>query len=211
VRLVSKQIRDPAAEGLALLRKSFVALYGEKDPQTGLRLTMQSAETTGTPSQVLAGLATLHSAEAHAMLGQRRECERALADAARHFEGIAEADVALDLFSPTQHGRVSGSCYLFLDDAAQAQPILESTAREQRRHSKSRAIVLGNLSLARLRQGELDAAVASLHDAIDVIEQTWGGGGLNIVFGVCRELRPWQRRTVVRDVHDRALALMSAI
>ena len=42
----ARQVRDPATEGLALLRKSFVALYGEKDPQSGLRLTLQTAETT---------------------------------------------------------------------------------------------------------------------------------------------------------------------
>jgi hypothetical protein len=58
-----------------------------------------------------------------------------------------------------------------------------------RRQNKSRAIVLGNLSLAHLRQGELDAAAATLHEAIDVVEQTRGGGGLNVVFDAGRELR----------------------
>lgn len=35
----TRQFRDPAAEGLALLRKGFVALYGEKDPVSGLQLS----------------------------------------------------------------------------------------------------------------------------------------------------------------------------
>jgi hypothetical protein len=43
--------------------------------------------------------------------------------------------------------------------------------------------VLGNLALARIRQQKLDEAAATLHSAIDVVEMTWGGGGLNIVFG----------------------------
>jgi tetratricopeptide (TPR) repeat protein len=206
----ARQIRDPGAEGLALLRKGFVALYGEKDPLAGLRLTRQTAETTKGTSQVLTGLAVLHTAEAHAMLGQRVECERALSDADSYLDRIGTADVALDLFSPTQPGRLAGSCYLFLGRAKQAQPILEATARELRDHSKSQAIVLGNLSLAYLRQGNLDEAAAVLHQAIDVIELTWGGGGLNIVFGACRELQPWRQVAAVQDVYDRVMALMAA-
>lgn len=206
----SRQLRNPAAEGLALLRKGFVALYGEKDPLAGLRLTMQTAGTTRGTSHVLTGLAVLHAAEAHAMLGQRAECERALSEADRYFDRIGVADVAFDLFSPTQHGRLAGSCYLFLGKAKQAQPILEATARELRDRSKSQAIVLGNPSLAYLRQGKLDEAAAVLHQAIDVIELTWGGGGLNIVFGACRELQPWRQAATVQDVYDRVMALMAA-
>ena len=69
---------DNAAEGLALLRKSFVALYGRRDPKAGLGLTQHTAHTTAGTSHVLTGLAMLHTAESHAMLGNRRECQRAL-------------------------------------------------------------------------------------------------------------------------------------
>jgi len=206
----TRLLRDPTAEGLALLRKSFVSLYGDKDPVCGLQLTRQTAETTRHTSHVLTGLALLHAAEAHAILGQRAECERALSEADRCFERIEVADVALDLFSPTQSGRLAGSCYLFLGQAEQAQPILEATAQELRDRSKSQAIVLGNLSLAYLRQGKLDEATAVLHQAIDVIELTWGGGGLNIVFGACRELQPWRQVATVQNVYDRVMALMAA-
>jgi transcriptional regulator with XRE-family HTH domain len=206
----SRQLHDPNAEGLALLRTSFVALYGERNPRAGLDLAIQTAETTDRTSHVLTGLAVLHAAEAHAMLGQRQDCERALGDAERHFEQIGMADAAMDLFSPTQHGRLAGSCYLFLNDAKRAQPILERTATELRDRSKSRAIVLGNLALSCIRQQKLDEAATVLHSAIDVVETTWGGGGLNIVFGAGQELRPWRHVADVQDVYDRLLALMAA-
>jgi len=51
----ARQLRDPAAEGRALLRKSFAALYGEKDPQTGLNLATQTADV-GVHSGVGCGL-----------------------------------------------------------------------------------------------------------------------------------------------------------
>jgi transcriptional regulator with XRE-family HTH domain len=206
----ARQLRDATAEGHALLRTSFVALYGEKNPDAGLTLAMRTAETVKGTSHVLTGLAVLHAAEAWAMLGRRQDCEQALGEAEGFFERIGAADGAADLFSPTQHGRLAGSCYLFLNDAKRAEPILDVTAQALRDRSKSQAIVLGNLALARIRQQKLDEAVASLHSAIDVVEMTWGGGGLNIVFGAGRELRPWRQVPVVQDVYDRLLTLMAA-
>ncbi|HEX4864632.1 MAG TPA: hypothetical protein VFV02_11195 [Acidimicrobiales bacterium] len=206
----TRHLRLPAAEGLALLRTSFVALYGEKDPKAGLALTMQTADVTREISDVLTGLAVLHAAEAHAMLGQQTECEHALAQAEVWFGRIGSGDPAIELFSPTQHGRLSGSCYLFLDKPERAQPILEQTARTLQCRSKPQAIALGNLALAHIRQGQLDEAAAALHNAIDTVETTWGGGGLSVVFGAVGELRPWRHVPVVQGVHDRLLALMAA-
>jgi transcriptional regulator with XRE-family HTH domain len=206
----ARELKDRNAEARALLRTSFVALYGEKDPRAGLTLAMRTAETAKHTSNVLAGLAILHAAEAHAMLAQRQECEQALKQAESHFERISRFDAALDLFSPTQHDRLAGSCYLSLDDPKRAEVILERTAEALRDRAKSQAIVLGNLALARLRQRRLDEAAAVLHRAIDVVERTWGGGGLTIIFGAGRELRQWRRIAAVQEVHDRLLALMAA-
>lgn len=205
----ARQVRARAAEGLALLRTSFVAMYGEKDPKAGLVLTMQTVDTTRGTSDVLTGLAVLHAAEAHAMLGQQGECERALAQAELHSGRIDSSDPAIALFSPTQHGRLAGSCYLFLNQATRAQSILEHTAQMQRDKSKSHAITLGNLTLAHIRQGQLDEAAAALHKAIDNVETTWGGGGLNVVFSAAGELRRWRQVPVVQDVYDRLLTLMA--
>jgi hypothetical protein len=157
---------------------------------------------------VLAGLAVLHAAEAYAMVGQRQDCERSLADAETHFEQISMTDAAMDLFSPTQHGRLAGSCYLFLEDAKRAQPILESTAKRLQDQSKSQAIVLGNLAVAYIRQQKIEEAAAVLHRAIDVVEATRGGGGMNVVFGAAQSLRPWRNVVEVQEVCDRLLGLM---
>ena len=205
----ARKVRDPAGEGLALLRKSMIALYGERNPRDGLALARQTAETTERASDVLAGLAQLHAAEAHAMLGERAPCEVALATADRQLGHVREMDAAIDLYSDTQFGRMAGSCYLFLEDTSRAQVLLETTAVSLTDHSKSQAIVLGNLTLALIRQGNLDEAAGRLHQAIDVIELNWGGGGLNIIFGAGRELRPWRTVPVVQDVYDRLLTLMA--
>jgi transcriptional regulator with XRE-family HTH domain len=77
---------DRAAEGLALLRTSMVALYGHKDPRAGLAACQHAAGVAAGASAVLTGLAMLHAAEAHAMLGDGPAASRpwsAAADARR--------------------------------------------------------------------------------------------------------------------------------
>jgi hypothetical protein len=209
--VAARDAGDAAAEAGAVLRSSFVALYGEHAPERGLVLAQQAAALTGGgASDTLAGLALLHAGEAFAMLGQRGGCEAALGAAETHLGRVRPADPAFGWFCPDQLGRLKGSCYLFLGDARVAQPILEATAGSLRDRQKSRAIVLGNLALAHLRQRNLDGAVATLHQAIDLVELTRGGGALNVLFTAGRECRPWQHEAAVQAVHDRLLALVAA-
>src|SRR5215472_15927750 len=205
----ARQVRDPAAEGLALLRKTMIALYGERNPREGLGLAGQAAETTSRVRDVLTGLAILHAAEAHAMLGKLAPCEQALAAADTRFGRVGEPDAAIELYSGTQFGRMAGSCYLFLHDTRRAQALLEQAAAAHSDHSKPGAIVLGNLALALIRQGDLDEAAGRLHEAIDIIELNRGGGGLNIAFTAAREMRPWRTVPAVQDACDRLLTLMA--
>src|SRR6266536_16356 len=142
------EIKDAAAEAYARLRMSYVALYGERDPHTGLSSAQEAtALADGGASSALAGLALLHVGEAHAMLGNRERCEGALSQAETHFARVGEGDAVASVASPEQLGRLAGSCYLFLQEPGRAQPILERTANALRGKEKSKAIVLGNLSL----------------------------------------------------------------
>lgn len=207
---VARHLRDHTLEGHALLRTCYVALYGTRDAQAGLDLALQAAHTVQDSSHALAGLAMLHAGEAHAMLGHATECESALGEAEECLNRAGTADAAAELISPAQVGRLAGSCYLALGQHRRAERILTATAAELRDRRKSRAIVLGNLTLALIRQREVEAAVETLGQAIEELEQTRGGGGMNLVFGAARELRPWHREPGIQDVHDRLLALMAA-
>jgi tetratricopeptide (TPR) repeat protein len=201
---------ETTAEAYACLRKSYVALYGEQEPQAGLPLAHQAATlATSAGSHALQGLALLHAAEGHAMLGDRRQCEAALGAAEAHLQAMRTTDPAHGLLSADRLGRMQGSCYLALGNSAKAGWILEGTAgRLQGRH-KSKAIVLGNLALAQVRQRDVDQAATVLHRAIDLLEVSRGGGGLNVVSAAVRELRPWHHEPVVQDVQERLLALMT--
>jgi hypothetical protein len=103
---------ETTAEAYARLRKSYVALYGEQEPQAGLRLAQEAATLAGTAdSHALQGLALLHVGEGHAMLGERRKCEAALDAAEVHLQAMRTADPAHGLLSYDRLGRIQGSCY----------------------------------------------------------------------------------------------------
>jgi transcriptional regulator with XRE-family HTH domain len=200
---------DLVLDAYAHLRKSYVALYGTKDPRVGLVLAQRAAASASARSSVVTALATLHVGEAHAMLGNQHECQSALDMADEHLNRVRPDDPAALLLCPTTPGRLAGSCYLYLGQPGKAEPILSATHQLLRQVKKSTAIVLGNLSLACIRQRHIDDATSYLHQAIDVLEQTRGGGGLNIAFAAARELRPWSDHSPVADVSDRLMALMT--
>lgn len=160
-------------------------------------------------SDAVRGLCLLHVGEAYAMLGEHRQCERALSAAETAFGQIDADDPGASFYSPTQLGRLAGSCYLFLGHPERAEPLLDATAKALPARHKTRSLILGNLALAYLRQRQLEAATTTLHEAIDLLDDTRGGGGLTVVFGAGRELYPWRHEQVVHDVQDRLLALLA--
>jgi transcriptional regulator with XRE-family HTH domain len=205
----ARQVRNVVAEANAVLRKSYLALYGTGNPAAGLALAHRAAVTSHHDSQVIAGLAWLHVAEAHAMLADAQRCARALGAAEMQFARIRPDDPARVLYCPSDHARLAGSCWLYLGKPAKAETILDESRLATRARRKSTAIVYGNLALASARQRNVDTAVARLHEAIDVVEQTRSGGGLNVTFAAVRELRPWRTERVVQEVNDRLLTVMT--
>ena len=205
----AQAIGDTVAEAHATLRKSYVALYGVRQPQAGLALASRAARVCRAASSTLSGVALLHVAEAHGMLGDRRACEDALDQAQMRLAHRNALDPAADFYSPPHFDRLAGSCYLSLAVPAQAQAHLERSAQTMPGRQKVSALVLGNLALAYIQACKLDEATATLHEAIDVVETTRGGGGVNVVFAAGRKLRPWRDQPQVHAIHDRLLALMA--
>ncbi|WP_405954297.1 helix-turn-helix transcriptional regulator [Streptomyces phaeochromogenes] len=207
----ARHVRDPSIEAYATLRMSYVALYGEKNPQRGATLAQQAADVAVLVSPSLTGLSLLHVAEGHAMIGATTECEAALKKAEDQFDRAHPDDVAAPYYTINEYNRLAGSCYLFLDLPERAEPILRMTARALAAKKKSQAIALGNLTLALIRQRKLDEAAVAIHRTIDAVELTRGGGGLNLAFSAGRELRQWRQEPWAQEINDRLLALMAAI
>ncbi|MGI5151958.1 helix-turn-helix transcriptional regulator [Plantactinospora sp. CA-294935] len=207
---VARQSNEILHEAHARLRTGFVALYADRDPKRGLSQAAHAAHLAADfGSGALAGLAMLHVAEAYAMVGERSACHHALGQAGDRIDSVDTTDPAHRLVTAGQFDRVVGSCYLALGDPRKAQPVLEATSSVLRTREKSRSIVLGNLALAHIRQRHVAEATAVLHEAIDVVERTRAGGGLNVLFRASRELHRWRNRHEVYQVTDRILSLIA--
>jgi tetratricopeptide (TPR) repeat protein len=203
---------DRAAVANAELRTAYIWLYGpaeERDPRAGLARAMAATEHSRGVSNALHGVAQLHVAEALGMVGEYRRCEQALRAAERAFDAIGRDDVAAEMYSPAQFGRLAGSCYLSLGHPERAESFLSGVLELLGERRKTKSLVLGNLATSHIRQRRLDAATATLHEAIDLLEQGRGGGGMSVVFAAGRELYPWRGEPEVQDVHDRLLGLIS--
>jgi hypothetical protein len=104
---------------------------------------------------------------------------------------------------------MAGSCYLSLGLPAEAETHLTTAARSMQRRHKMNALVLANLALASLRQRKLDHAVATLHQAIDSLDTTRGGGGLTVAVTVAKALRHHRNTPEVHAAQDRLLDLLT--
>jgi tetratricopeptide (TPR) repeat protein len=205
-----REMRNPIAEGLALLRSTIIALYGERTPDSALDLAYRCVAVTEGSSNVLAGLATLHAAEAHAIQRQQRECDELLGQAETLFGQVDASDEALHLYSPGHFPRMAGSCFLFLNRPKAAENLLERAIARPQDPSKSDAIVLGNLALAHIRQRRPDEAGHAFDQALDVVTRTWGGGGITMAFQVSRELQSWRHVPTIQDACERLLDVMAS-
>jgi hypothetical protein len=205
----ARQLGNPIVEGLALLRSTIVALYGERDPQAALDLARRCRTVTEGTSDVLTGLATLHAAEAYALQRSTTECEELLGQAEQLLGNTDTGDEASYLDSPSHIPRMAGSCYLFLGQPRTAEDLLVRAHSQPHGPAKADAIVLGNLALAQIRQRKPDEAAYTFDQALDVVTRTWGGGGITMVFTISRELQPWRHVPAVRDACDRFLEVMA--
>lgn len=206
---LSRSVGDPAAEAHATLRTGYLALYGTRRPRLGLHFASRAAEVAVGTSPTITGYALLHVAEAHAMLGDQRACEQALDRAQEQLAVHDDLDPGGDFSSPLEFARMAGSCYLSLGRPAKAETHLTTAAHSIRRHHKMSALVLANLALASVRQRRVDHAVATLHQAIDALTTTRGGGGLAVAVTVARALRHHQDTAEVRTARDRLLDLLT--
>ena len=204
-----RELRNPIVEGLALLRSTIVALHGERDPRAALDFARRCIAVAEGSSAVIAGLATLHAAEAYALQRSTAECEELLGHAESLLGGTGAADEASYLYSPSHLPRMAGSCYLFLGQPKTAEDLLGRARSHHHSPAKADAIVLGNLALAQIRQRKPDEAGHAFDQALDVITRTWGGGGISTAFAISRELQPWRHVPAVRDACDRFLDVMA--
>lgn len=180
------QAGDSVLHVTASLRAAFVGLYGG-DPRAGLRRCVQAAVIAAPVSEALFALARLHAAEGYALLGRAAECDRALTAAHGAMAAISADDPAPGVCTPRTYQRLSGAAYLALGRHAEARAALTEAA-ERHEPGKILALVLGQLALACLGEGDTGAALRYVRTAIELAELTQSVGALAVAFRAGREI-----------------------
>ncbi|MEV6524674.1 helix-turn-helix transcriptional regulator [Longispora sp. NPDC051575] len=204
---IARAAGDPVAETHALLRTSYVALYGRHDPAAGAVLARRAvASARHSPS--LRALGLLHVAEAHATLGAARDCEATLDAAHGLLADFDVDDVGRFLLGPVPGPRLAAVCHLRLGHPARARALLEGAADLPT--TKTTTLLLGTLARAHAREGHLDAAVATLHRALSQLDGHRGAAGLQAVLGAVRDLDRWPTDPAVATLRDHLATLRAA-
>jgi len=180
------QAGDSVLQVTASLRAAFVGLYGG-DPRAGVRRSVQAAVIAAPVSEALFALARLHAAEGHALLGHAAECDRALTTARGAMAAVRADDPARGACPPRTYQRLSGSAYLALGRHAEARAALTEAA-ERHEPGKVLAVILGQLALACLGEGDTDAALRHVRAAIELAEVTQSVGAWAVAFRAGREI-----------------------
>ncbi|GIG59188.1 hypothetical protein Lfu02_35600 [Longispora fulva] len=184
----------------ALLRTSYVALYGDRDPLAGAAHARRAA-TSARHSPSLRALALLHVAEAHAMLGEARDCEATLDAAHALFADTDIDDVGRFLLDPAPFPRLAGACELRLGRPARSRALLEEAVDLP--PTKTTTLILGTLARALTLERHLDAAVATLHRTVDQLAVHRGAAGTHATLAAVRDLDPWRTEPRVATLRDR--------
>jgi tetratricopeptide (TPR) repeat protein len=180
------QAGDSVLQVTAFLRAAFVGLYGG-DPRAGVRRCVQAAVIAAPVSDALFGLARLHAAEGHALLGHAAECDRALTTARGALAAISADDPAPGVCQPRTYQRLAGAAHLALGRHTEARAALTEAATRYE-PGKILALVLGQLALACLGEGDTGAALRHTRTAIELAEVTHSVGAMAVAFRAGREI-----------------------
>lgn len=204
--IIAQSAGDHEVLAQALLRSSYIPLYGpDPDPQQAL-VTAHRAMISARESPNLRALAALHISEAYARLRKGREAQQMLEQA------DAAAGEAHEIDGDAWGGRrlrIAGSVFLELDQPVQARQMLEQAVLALTDRPKTCGIALANLALAHVRQREIEGAASALHHAMDLTQATHAGGATSLIASVVKELAPWRTEEVVLAVQDRFIDLLT--
>lgn len=201
----ARELQDGSSEAVTLTSRSMVTLYATADVDVALHLADRAVRRAqGGGDRAACARALAVQAEMHARKGDERASLRTL-DLARvyladHTDSRSFDEARLDGFE--------GVCHLWLRqfDVAGAELRRSVDALDGARDAVQKSIVLADLSLAHVRQGDPETACHVLADCAELVTRTRGRVAGQRLHRVRRELQPWRTERFVEELDDRILA-----
>jgi hypothetical protein len=200
----ARELEDGSITAITLTSRSMVTLYATSDVDAGLRIAdsaVRRAHTGGDRAVRARALAV--QAEMHARKGDERRSLRALDLARVHLAG----DLGSRTFDGARLDGFEGICHLWLGRHGVAGAKLRRSvdALDGTRDGVQKSIVLADLSLAHLREGDPETACHVLGDCVELVARTRGRVAGQRLHRVRRDLQPWRTERFVEELDDRML------
>lgn len=154
-------------------------------------------------------------ARAHAKAGNRRECEQAMERAETELaRAVQEQSPPWAYYVDTAEIQAAiGSSWLELDEPGLAQTALRTAidGRPADRYQRDRSYFLSRLAVSQVRQRELERAVETAGEAVELnTHRLRSGRSVEFLVDLLAELEPYRQEPIVAEFHGRVRELTEA-
>lgn len=199
----ARQAQDPILQAVGLGRKSFIAIYG-KNAQQALPW-LEEAHTLlqhQAPDTTRAWLSAVE-AEAQALAGNSLVSLRALDRSEYFIDRATPGEASYARFSKSTLFGYRGICHVHLKQSTAAQQILHTALRSMASSRlRHRAIVLVDLAITYMQQGEIEEACKVATQALTIIRDMPSLRVFQRVLRLRRQLEPWRHTPMLRDLDE---------
>jgi transcriptional regulator with XRE-family HTH domain len=207
--VVADELHDSWVGASTLASRSMVTLYGTGNLNKAIAVATQATEQSlaGSSYSVRARAFAVR-AEMAARAGDRLASLRTLHLSRAHQALNHEGDPTEGSFSQARLRGFEGICHVRLGLVSDGEQELQQAATDldETRDSVQKSIIMADLALARLRNGDPEAASETLRQSIDLVATTRGRVGTQRIYHVRRELDRWHREPFVTELDRHLLA-----
>jgi len=194
----------------ALIRQSFISIYDRHfyDALPLLQMADRLAQR-GDSTLVTRHWAAVVSAEALAGTGDLTACQRSL-DLAEGVRNLKNGSNGTWLrFDGTRLPEERGGCFVKLERPDLAEPALQAALTQLPTLTRRRGIVLTDLGLVAVQQGDIERACNYGHQVVEIAKQGASGVLKKGLYRLESQLEPFANTGMVRGLNKQIQALAS--
>lgn len=211
--VVADELTDGWVAASTLASRSMVTLYGSGDISNAVAVATQATERAlAGSSYPVRARAFAVRAEMAARAGDHRTSMRALRLSRAQLALNPEVDPTEGSFGQARLRGFEGICHMRLGLVSAGSRELQQAVEglDETRDSVQKSIILSDLALARIRDGDPESASEILRHSIDLVAATRGRVGTQRIYQVRRELDRWHRESFVAELDRHLLASLLA-
>jgi len=146
-------------------------------------------------------------AEAESGVGNSKACQRALERAGEVHHIAGTRPPAWTRFDGSRLAALQGACYVRLKEPALAMPVLEKALQQQTNSSRRRGMILSDLAVASIQQGQIENACTYANELVNISAQLSSGFLRSNLAQIQQQLTPFSVSTPVKSLEKHIATL----